>query len=86
MQEIFSQKFSEDYEETFKLVAKMAFVQIINFLAASLDWKIWQLDVKNIFPYDEIDKDIYIEQPLGYVSSSCPDHICKLKKALYGLK
>jgi len=55
-------------------------------LAALHDWKLWQLDVKNAFLYGELDKDIYMEQPPGYVSNSHPNYVCKLKKAFYGLK
>ncbi|GKV36582.1 hypothetical protein SLEP1_g44695 [Rubroshorea leprosula] len=82
----FSQKYGEDYEETFSPVAKMTSVCTILALVASQNWKLWQLDVKNAFLYGELDKDIYMEQPPGYVANSHPDFVCKLKKALYGLK
>jgi len=39
-------------------------------LAAFHDCKLWQLDMKNVFLYREMDKDIYVEQPPGYVSNS----------------
>jgi len=82
----FFQKYGEDYEETFSPVAKMISVRLVLALAALHDWKLWQLDVKNVFLYGELDKDIYMEQPPGYVSNSYPNYVCKLKKALYGLK
>lgn len=82
----FSQVYGEDYEETFSPVAKMTSVRVVISLAASLGWKLCQLDVKNAFLYGEIDKEIYMEQPLGYISPTHPDYVCKLKKALYGLK
>jgi hypothetical protein len=82
----FSQKYGEDYDETFSLVAKMTSVRVVISLAAHHEWKLWQLDVKNAFLYGEIDKDIYMEQPDGYISQAHPKHVCKLKKALYGLK
>ncbi|GKV49234.1 hypothetical protein SLEP1_g55997 [Rubroshorea leprosula] len=82
----FSQKYGEDYEETFSHVAKMTSVCTILALVASQNWKLWQLDVKNAFLYGELDKDIYMEQPPAYVANSHPDFVCKLKKALYGLK
>jgi hypothetical protein len=82
----FSQRYGEDYEETFSPVAKMTSVRVVISMAASLGWKLWQLDVKNAFLYGELDKDIYMEQPVGYISKVRPDYVCKLKKALYGLK
>lgn len=42
--------------------------------------------MKNAFLYDEIDKDIYMEQPLEYIFIFKQNYVCKLKKALYGLK
>ncbi|KAK8921706.1 hypothetical protein KSP39_PZI020254 [Platanthera zijinensis] len=82
----FSQQYGEDYEETFSPVAKMTSVWVVIALAACQGWKMRQLDVKNVFLYGEIDKDIFMVQPLGYVSEVHPGHVCKLRKALYGLK
>ncbi|KAG7551025.1 Zinc finger CCHC-type [Arabidopsis thaliana x Arabidopsis arenosa] len=82
----FSQKYGEDYDETFSPVAKMTTVRSLLSLAASFGWKLWQLDVKNAFLYGELDKSIFMEQPPGFESREHPDHVCKLKKALYGLK
>jgi hypothetical protein len=64
----FSQKYGEDYDETFSPVAKMIYVRVVISLVAYHEWKLWQLDVKNAFLNGEIDKDIYMEQPDGYVS------------------
>jgi len=58
----FSQKYGEDYDETFSPVAKMISVRVIISLAAHHQWKLWQLDVKNAFLYCEIDKDIYMSR------------------------
>ena len=38
-------------------------------IAVFHDDKIWQMDVKTIFLNKNLEKDIYIEQPLGFTSS-----------------
>ncbi|KAK4404213.1 Retrovirus-related Pol polyprotein from transposon TNT 1-94 [Sesamum angolense] len=36
--------------------------------------------------YPEGKKNIYMQQPAGFVDKSKPDYVCLLKKSLYGLK
>ena len=44
------------------------------------------MDVKTTFLNGEIEKEIYIEQPDGFVIHEKESHVCRLKKTLYGLK
>jgi hypothetical protein len=47
------------------------------------DYKLEQLDVKTTFLHEELEEDIYMNQPKGFI---IPRIVCKLKKSLYGLK
>jgi hypothetical protein len=34
----------------------------------------------------EFRRNVYMRQPLGYENKSMPNYVCKLDKALYGIK
>jgi hypothetical protein len=44
------------------------------------------MDVKSNFLNGELEEEFCIEQPEGFQLSDNEDYMCKLKKALYGLK
>ena len=44
------------------------------------------MDVKTVFLNDVVEEEVYVEQPLGFETHDRQSHVCRLKKALYGLK
>jgi hypothetical protein len=82
----FSQVEGIDYEETFALVARYTSIQTIISLTASMGWRLHQMDVKTTFLNGEIEEEVYIKQPDGFVIHEKESHVYRLKKALYGLK
>ena len=50
------------------------------------DWEIHHMDVKTAFLQGDLDEEIYMKQPEGYVNKENPNLVCKLKRSLYGLK
>jgi hypothetical protein len=82
----FSQVEGIDYEETFAPVARYTSILTIIALAASMGWRLHQMDVKTTFLNGEIEDEVYIEQPDGFMIHKKESHVCRLKKAMYGLK
>ena len=82
----FTQTHGIDYSETFSPVAKLNTVRVLLSLAANLDWPLHQLDIKNAFLHNNLDEEIYMEVPPGYTGSIETKIVCKLERALYGLK
>jgi hypothetical protein len=82
----FSQVEGVDYDEIFAPVARYTSIHTIITLVASMGWKPHQMDVKTSFLNGEIEEEVYIERPEGFVIHDNKYHVCRLKKALYGLK
>jgi hypothetical protein len=82
----FSQVEGVDYDETFAPVSRYTSIRTIIALVASMGWKLHQMDVKTTFLNGEIEEEVYIEQPEGFVTRNEKSHVCRLKKSLYGLK
>jgi hypothetical protein len=82
----FSQVEGIDYEETFAPVARYTSIRTIIAIVASMCWRLHQMDVKTTFLNGEIEEEVYIEQPNGFVIHEKESHVCRLKKTLYGLK
>ena len=81
----YTQTFGVDYQETFAPVAKMNTVRVLLSLAANFEWSLQQFDVKNAFLHGDLKEEIYMEAPPGF-STTKRNMVCKLRKALYGLK
>jgi hypothetical protein len=75
-----------DYEETFSLVSRYTSIKVIISLASVMGWKIHQMDVKTTFLNGVIEEEVYKEKPQGFEVHGRKYRVCKLNKALYGLK
>ena len=61
-------------------------VQLLLTLAALQDWEIEGLDVKTAFLFGDLDEEIYLTQPEGFIKKGHETLVCWLKKSHYGLK
>ena len=62
----------------------MDFIRLVFSIVASMHWEVHHADVKSAFIHGDIDEEIYMKHPKGYITD--PSLVCKLKKSLYGLK
>nr|GFC48429.1 hypothetical protein [Tanacetum cinerariifolium] len=61
-------------------------IRILIAIATYYVYEIWQMDVKTAFLNGHLYKEVYMEQPEGFVNPKYPNHVCKLKRSIYGLK
>ncbi|CAN1799670.1 Retrovirus-related Pol polyprotein from transposon TNT 1-94, partial [Linum perenne] len=82
----FSQEAGVDVFDTFSPVIKPTTIRLVLSIALSQKWSIRQLDINNAFLNGDLTEEVYMKQPRGFEDPSRPDHVCKLHKALYGLR
>jgi hypothetical protein len=82
----YAQIFGVDYSDTFAPVSRLDTIRLVLAIAAQKGWKVFQLDVKSAFLNGDLQEEIYVEQPEGFVVQGGEDKVYLLKKALYGLK
>jgi len=75
-----------DFKETFSSVVKPQTKKVVLTISLASGWSLHQLDVNNAFFQGQLSEEFYMQQPLGFIHDDFPSHICKLKKAIYGLK
>ena len=51
-----------------------------------MDLELHQMDEKTAFLNGELDEEIYMEQPRGFIKENKEEKVCRLMKSIYGLK
>ena len=75
-----------DFDESFALVARLKFIRILMSIAYTMNFKLYQMDVKCAFLNGYMNEEVFVEQPKGFEDPHFPNHVLRLKKALYSLK
>jgi len=55
-------------------------------LVAHYDLELHQMDVKITFLNGDLEEDVYMDQPVGFIEEGKEHMVCKFKKSIYGLK
>ena len=82
----FTQREGIDYNETFSLVSCKDSFRIIMALVAHYDLELHYMDVKTAFLNGDLEENVYMAQPKGFVMKGKERIGCCMKKSIYGLK
>ncbi|GJV38490.1 zinc finger, CCHC-type containing protein [Tanacetum coccineum] len=82
----FNQRSGIDYFDTYAPVARISTIRLLIALASIHSLIIHQMDVKTAFLNGELEEEVYMNQPLGFIMPGNENKMCKLIKSLYGLK
>ena len=82
----FSQVEGVDYNETYAPVVKFTSVRILLAVVTALRLHLHQMDVVTAFLNGDLDETVYMAQPEGFKVKGKEHWVCRLQKAIYGLK
>ncbi|KAM7494813.1 hypothetical protein LguiB_029422 [Lonicera macranthoides] len=82
----YRQRENVDLFDTYSPVTRITSIRVLIALASLHDLVVHQMDVKTAFLNGELEEEIYIEQPEGFIITGQEQKVCKLDKSLYGLK
>jgi hypothetical protein len=74
----FTQKEGEDFFDTYSPLTRLTTIHVLVTLVASLGLLIHQMDVKTSFLNGELDEEIYMQQPNGFVGPGQENKVCRL--------
>ena len=82
----FRQKEGLDFFDTYSPVTRITSIRMLIAIAALRNLEIHQMDVKTAFLNGDLEEEIYMKQPEGYIVPGQENKVCRLVKSLYGLK
>ncbi|GKA83018.1 zinc finger, CCHC-type containing protein [Tanacetum coccineum] len=81
----FKQKSGIDYFDTYAPVARISTIRLLIAMASIHNLIIHQMDVKT-FLNGDLEEEVYMNQPQGFIMPGNENKVCKLIKSLYRLK
>ena len=78
----YSQTEGVNYNEVYSSVVRNTTIRSLLALSNAKNWEVHQMDVQTAFLQGNLEEEVYMRQPDGYVNEEYPDYVCKLKKIL----
>jgi hypothetical protein len=75
-----------DFDDVFAPMARMESIRMLLAVATQEKWHVHHMDVKSAFLNGDLNEEVYVSQPPGFVVAEDEKKVLKLRKALYGLK
>ena len=82
----YKQRAGLDYFDTYSPVTRITSIRLVLAIAAIRNLEVHQMDVKTAFLNGNLEEEIYMEQPEGFIAAGQEKKVCMLVKSLYGLK
>lgn len=78
----FTQRPGIDVLSTFSPVVKPITIRVVLTLALQHGWTLHQLDINNAFLQGNLEDEVYMNPPQGFVNTDYPNHVCHLRKVM----
>ena len=75
-----------DFTKTFAPVDRLEAMRIMVSFVAHKNIKLFEMDVKSAFINGYIEEKVYVRQLPRFEDHTLPNHVFKIKKAMYGSK
>ena len=82
----YNKKEGLDYFDTYSPVTRILSIRMLIVITTIHNLEIHQMDIKTTFLNGDLDEEIYMEQPEGFIVPGQEKKVCQLVKSLYGLK
>jgi histone deacetylase 1/2 len=78
----YAQRQGIDFDEVFAPVARIETVRMLLAVATHRRWNVHHMDVKSAFLNGELEEEVYVHQPVGFIDEDNAGKVLRLKKAL----
>ena len=82
----FEQEYGVEFDKMFSPVVKVTTLRFLLSIIAFEKFELIQLDVRTTFPHGDLEEEIDMEQPKGFVISNQESLVYRLKKSIYAMK
>ena len=82
----YTQREGMDFNEIFSPMVKHTSIRVLLALVSLWNLELEQMDVNRAFLHGELEEEIFMQQPKGFIVKGKENQVCLLKRSLYGLK